>query len=47
MARNIGPLVCLLVMVMDVIAGILGIQAEIDQNKVMTTNLLATIRSIH
>ncbi|KAL6197561.1 hypothetical protein ACLB2K_033169 [Fragaria x ananassa] len=34
MARNIGPLVCLLVIIMDAIAGILGIQAEVAQNKV-------------
>ncbi|XP_050371780.1 protein DESIGUAL 2 [Argentina anserina] len=34
MGRNIGPLVCLLVMIMDAIAGTLGIQAEIAQNKV-------------
>ncbi|XP_062013378.1 protein DESIGUAL 2-like [Rosa rugosa] len=34
MARNISPLVCLSVMIMDAIAGILGIQAEIAQNKV-------------
>ncbi|KAJ1380049.1 hypothetical protein SESBI_46347 [Sesbania bispinosa] len=34
MVRNYSFLVCILVMVMDVIAGILGIQAEIAQNKV-------------
>ncbi|KAK9936159.1 hypothetical protein M0R45_013018 [Rubus argutus] len=36
MARNIyiGPLVCLLVMMMDIVAGILGIEAELAQNKV-------------
>ncbi|XAR53731.1 hypothetical protein NMG60_11022388 [Bertholletia excelsa] len=34
MARYIGPLVCLLVMAMDITAGILGIEAEVAQNKV-------------
>ncbi|XP_057419898.1 protein DESIGUAL 2 [Lotus japonicus] len=34
MVRNYGFLVCILLMVMDVVAGILGIQAEIAQNKV-------------
>ncbi|KAB5533897.1 hypothetical protein DKX38_016983 [Salix brachista] len=34
MARNIGFLVCLLIMVLDVAAGILGIEAEVAQNKV-------------
>lgn len=33
MARNIGPMICLVLVVMDVIAGILGIEAEIAQNK--------------
>lgn len=37
MARNIGLLVCLLVMMMDVVAGILGIEAELAQNKVIVT----------
>ncbi|KAI5386313.1 protein DESIGUAL 2 [Lathyrus oleraceus] len=34
MVRNFGFLVCIVVIVMDVVAGILGIQAEIAQNKV-------------
>ncbi|CAL5412063.1 hypothetical protein CsSME_00030716 [Camellia sinensis var. sinensis] len=34
MAKYIGPIVCLLIMIMDVVAGILGIEAEIAQNKV-------------
>ncbi|KAJ6416450.1 hypothetical protein OIU84_002334 [Salix udensis] len=34
MARNIGFLVCLLIMALDVAAGILGIEAEVAQNKV-------------
>ncbi|CAB4306273.1 unnamed protein product [Prunus armeniaca] len=34
MVKNITPLVCLSVLLMDVVAGILGIQAEIAQNKV-------------
>ncbi|KAK7328026.1 hypothetical protein VNO77_22120 [Canavalia gladiata] len=33
MAQNYGFLICILVMVMDIVAGILGIQAEIVQNK--------------
>lgn len=35
MAQNYGFLICILVMVMDIVAGILGIQAEIAQNKVL------------
>lgn len=34
MARNMDFLVCVLIMIMDIIAGILGIQAEVAQNKV-------------
>ncbi|CAI9783892.1 unnamed protein product [Fraxinus pennsylvanica] len=34
MAGNIGFPVCLLITIMDITAGILGIQGEIDQNKV-------------
>ncbi|KAL5772603.1 hypothetical protein ACOSP7_012210 [Xanthoceras sorbifolium] len=34
MAKNIGFLICLLIMAMDVTAGVLGIEAEIAQNKV-------------
>ncbi|CAL9015282.1 unnamed protein product [Prunus brigantina] len=34
MVKNITPLVCLSILLMDVVAGILGIQAEIAQNKV-------------
>ncbi|XP_030451995.1 protein DESIGUAL 2 [Syzygium oleosum] len=34
MAKNAGFLICLLIMAMDVVAGILGIEAEIAQNKV-------------
>ncbi|XP_073309341.1 protein DESIGUAL 2-like [Primulina huaijiensis] len=34
MARNMDFLVCILIMVMDIVAGILGIQAEIAQSKV-------------
>ncbi|KAJ8761560.1 hypothetical protein K2173_004336 [Erythroxylum novogranatense] len=34
MAKNIGFLICLLIMAMDVVAGILGIEAELAQNKV-------------
>ncbi|KAK2393370.1 putative transmembrane protein [Trifolium repens] len=33
MAKNYGFLICILVMVMDIVAGILGIQAETAQNK--------------
>jgi hypothetical protein len=35
MVRNYGFIVCLVIIVMDVVAGILGIQAEIAQNKVL------------
>jgi hypothetical protein len=35
MAKNYGFLICILVMVMDIVAGILGIQAETAQNKVL------------
>ncbi|KAJ9169002.1 hypothetical protein P3X46_020473 [Hevea brasiliensis] len=34
MAKNTGVLICLLIMAMDIVAGILGIEAEIAQNKV-------------
>ncbi|KAK9706568.1 hypothetical protein RND81_07G135600 [Saponaria officinalis] len=33
MTKRIGPLVCLLLMVMDIVAGILSIQAQVVQNK--------------
>lgn len=32
-----GAFVCLLIVVMDIVAGILGIEAEIAQNKVSST----------
>ena len=34
MAKAVGVLVCLLIVVIDIVAGILGIEAEIAQNKV-------------
>ncbi|KAH7545840.1 hypothetical protein FEM48_Zijuj01G0136400 [Ziziphus jujuba var. spinosa] len=34
MVKSLGLIVCLSIMIMDVVAGILGIQAEIAQNKV-------------
>ncbi|XP_059435685.1 protein DESIGUAL 2 [Corylus avellana] len=34
MAKNIGILVCVLIMVLDIAAGILGIEAEVSQGKV-------------
>ncbi|KHN45724.1 hypothetical protein glysoja_043668 [Glycine soja] len=34
MAKNYGFLVCIFVLVLDIVAGILGIQAEMAQNKV-------------
>ncbi|XP_031129193.1 uncharacterized protein LOC116030947 [Ipomoea triloba] len=34
MAKQTGILVCLLIMILDIAAGILGIQAEVAQNKV-------------
>lgn len=33
-SKNIGPFICLLIIIIDVIAGILGIEAEVSQNKV-------------
>ncbi|GMH05365.1 hypothetical protein Nepgr_007205 [Nepenthes gracilis] len=33
MAKTVGPLICLFLMIMDVVAGILGIEAEIAQDK--------------
>lgn len=43
MVRNYGFLVCIVVIVMDVVAGILGIQAEIAQNKVLLSWTLLLI----
>jgi hypothetical protein len=40
MARNLGVIVCLLIMLMDIVAGILGIEAEIAQNKVFFLTIL-------
>lgn len=37
MGKTGGAFVCLLIVVMDVVAGILGIEAEIAQNKVSST----------
>ncbi|KAM3697267.1 hypothetical protein ACJW30_06G100600 [Castanea mollissima] len=34
MAKIVGAIICLLMVAMDVMAGILGIEAEIEQNKV-------------
>ncbi|KAJ4837156.1 hypothetical protein Tsubulata_015899 [Turnera subulata] len=34
MAKNYGFLICLLIIIFDVVAGILGIEAEVAQNKV-------------
>ncbi|KAL5731018.1 Protein DESIGUAL 2 [Ranunculus cassubicifolius] len=34
MAKGIGPFICILIIVLDIIAGILGIEAEIAQDKV-------------
>jgi hypothetical protein len=34
MAKNHGILVCLLIIALDVVAGILGIEADMAQNKV-------------
>lgn len=46
MGREAGIFLCLLIIVMDVTAGILGIEAEIAQNKVcleIETNLIVFI----
>ncbi|KAJ6767243.1 hypothetical protein OIU79_023078 [Salix purpurea] len=40
MAKNYGILVCLIIMALDVVAGILGIEAEIAQNKVKHLRML-------
>lgn len=40
MAKNIGFLICLLIMALDVSAGVLGIEAEIAQNKVCMLNVM-------
>ena len=34
MAKIVGAFICVLIVAMDVMAGILGIEAEIEQNKV-------------
>lgn len=34
MSRNVGFFICFLILAMDVSAGILGIEAEVAQNKV-------------
>ncbi|KAL7088781.1 hypothetical protein ABFS83_13G118200 [Erythranthe nasuta] len=39
MAKNLDLLVCLLIMVIDVVAGVLGIQAEVAENKVQQLRL--------
>ncbi|CAJ1936236.1 unnamed protein product [Sphenostylis stenocarpa] len=41
MAKNYGFIVCILVLVLDIVAGILGIQAEIAQNKVKDLKMWA------
>lgn len=46
MAKNIGILVCLLLVILDVAAGILGIQAEVEQNKV-NVNSFVNLTSIN
>ncbi|XP_057538379.1 protein DESIGUAL 2-like [Amaranthus tricolor] len=33
MAKRMGPVICLLIMIMDIVAGILGIEAQVAQNK--------------
>lgn len=40
MAKNFGVLVCILIMILDIVAGILGIEAEISQNKVKHLKML-------
>ena len=44
MAKLVGALICLLIVAMDVMAGILGIEAEIAQNKVY--HVLNGIRNV-
>ncbi|ESR62381.1 hypothetical protein CICLE_v10018256mg [Citrus x clementina] len=38
MPKNIGFLICLLIMALDITAGILGIEAEVAQNKACLSN---------
>ncbi|XP_038894860.1 uncharacterized protein LOC120083260 [Benincasa hispida] len=45
MARNYGFLVCILVMVIDAVAGILGIQAEKAQNRVVLESVSIWVRA--
>lgn len=43
MAKQTGILVCLLIMILDIAAGILGIQAEVAQNKVCGSILFCLV----
>uniref|UniRef100_A0A9I9CES6 Transmembrane protein n=1 Tax=Cucumis melo TaxID=3656 RepID=A0A9I9CES6_CUCME len=43
MERNYGFLVCILVMVIDVVAGLLGIEAEKAQNRVVLESLSISV----
>lgn len=50
MAREVGIFLCLLIVIMDVTAGILGIEAEIAQNKVClfdTINIIGVVLRSH
>lgn len=47
MAREVTIFLCLLIVVMDVTAGILGIEAEIAQNKVCLNQTNQVFNSIH
>ncbi|KAI4371110.1 hypothetical protein MLD38_019379 [Melastoma candidum] len=40
MAKNVSFLLCLLIMALDIIAGILGIEAELAQNKLSSRKML-------
>jgi len=42
MARTIGPLICIFLMAMDIVAGILSIEADVAQNRVSFSALQFT-----
>lgn len=39
MARMGGVLICMLIVIMDVVAGVLGIEAQIAQDKVLMVHI--------
>lgn len=43
MARMRGILICILIVIMDIVAGILGIEAQVAQNKVSRMNMISLL----